>query len=47
MVDPALPHNEEMRIVELASYHLQNTDTEEDFNDLSALAAQFLNAPLR
>ncbi len=46
MVDPALPHNEEMRIVELASYHLQNTDTEEDFNDLSALAAQFFKCPI-
>jgi hypothetical protein len=46
MIVPALPHNEEMRIVELSSYNLQNTDTEQDFNDLSALAAKFFKCPI-
>ena len=46
MIVPALPHNEEMRVVELASYNLQNTDTDQDFNDLSALAAQFFKCPI-
>ncbi len=46
MIVPALPHNEEMRVVELASYNLQNTDTEQDFNDLSTLAAQFFKCPI-
>ena len=46
MIVPALPHNEEMRVVELASYNLQNTDTDQDFNDLSALVAQFFKCPI-
>lgn len=33
-------------VIELASYNLQNTDTEEDFNDLSAMAAQFFRCPI-
>ena len=41
MVPPALPPNEELRITELASYNLQNPDTEEDFDQLSSLVAQF------
>ena len=46
MINTVLPHDEEMRIVELASYNLQNTDTEEDFNELSALVAQFFKCPI-
>lgn len=46
MIVPPLPDNEEMRVVEVASYNLQNTDTEEDFNDLSALVAQFCKCPI-
>ena len=46
MIDPTLPPDEEMRVVELASYNLQNTDTEEDFNDLSSLVAQFFTCPI-
>lgn len=46
MIVPALPHNEEMLVVELASYNLQNTDTDQDFNNLSALAAQFFKCPI-
>ncbi len=46
MIEPILPDTEEMRIVELASYHLQNTDTEEDFDQLSTLVAQFFKCPI-
>ncbi len=46
MIHPTLPSNEEMRIVELSSYNLQNPDTEEDFNQLSVLVAQFFECPI-
>ena len=46
MVPPALPPNEELRITELASYNLQNPDTEEDFDQLSSLVAQFFGCPV-
>jgi hypothetical protein len=46
MISAALPDNEEMRLVDLATYNLQGTDTEEDFDDLSVLLAQYFNCPI-
>lgn len=46
MISAALPENEEMRLVDLESYNLQGTDTEEDFDDLSVLVAQYFNCPV-
>ncbi len=46
MINPPLPPHEELRIVELASYQLQNPDTEPDFDQLSLLMSQYFNCPI-
>jgi signal transduction histidine kinase len=46
MINAALPDNEELRLFDLASYDLQDSDTEEEFDRLSELAAQYFNCPI-
>jgi signal transduction histidine kinase len=46
MISAVLPENEDLRLVDLASYNLQGTDTEEDFDQLSELVAQYFNCPI-
>lgn len=46
MVNAAFPDNEEMRLFDLASYDLQDTNTEEAFDHLSELVAQYFNCPI-
>ena len=46
MIPAKLPGDEQMRLVDLASYELQDTDTEEDFDELSLLVAQYFNCPV-
>ncbi len=46
MIPAELPADEQMRLIDLASYELQDADTEVDFDDLSALVAQYFNCPI-
>ena len=46
MISARLPDNEEMRLLDLAAYELQDTDTEEDFDQLSELVGQYFNCPI-
>lgn len=41
-----LPDDEEMRLDDLVSYELQGADTEEDFDELTSLVAQYFNCPI-
>ncbi len=46
MISAALPENEEMRLFDLASYDLLDTETEEPFDELSELVSQYFNCPI-
>lgn len=46
MIRTELPDDEEMRLEDLFSYELQGEDTEEAFDELSALVAQYFNCPI-
>jgi GAF domain-containing protein len=46
MIRAELPVDEEMRLSDLVSYEIQDADTEEDFDELSALVAQYFNCPI-
>jgi GAF domain-containing protein len=46
MIIAELPDNEEMRLLDLTSYGLQDTNTEEDFDQLSELMAEYFNCPI-
>ena len=46
MIIAGLPHNEELRLFDLASYDLQDINTEEEFDQLSELMAQYFTCPI-
>ena len=46
MISAELPDNEEMRLLDLSTYHLQNPGTEIEFDQLSELLAQYFNCPI-
>ena len=46
MITAGLPDNEELRLFDLASYDLQDINTEDDFDQLSELMAQYFNCPI-
>jgi len=46
MISAEFPENEEMRLFDLASYDLQDEDTEEEFDQLSQLMAQYFKCPI-
>jgi len=46
MISAELPDNEEMRLLDLSTYNLQNPDTEIEFNQLSELLTQYFNCPI-
>ncbi len=46
MIGARLPDNEELRLLDLASYKLQDPDTEEDFDQLSELVSEYFNCPI-
>ena len=46
MISAEFPENEEMRLFDLASYDLQDADTEEEFDQLSQLMAQYFKCPI-
>ena len=46
MINVELPNNEEMRLFDLEAYDLQDTNTEEDFDQLSELIAQYFDCPI-
>jgi hypothetical protein len=41
MIRAELPDNEAMRLLDLAAYELQDEETEEDFDQLSELVAEY------
>jgi hypothetical protein len=46
MIIAELPPDEELRLIDLASYEIIDTPDESEFNDLVELAAQICNAPI-
>jgi signal transduction histidine kinase len=46
MVKPEIPHNEEQRLADLYSYHLLDTDPEEEFDEIVKLASYICKAPI-
>ena len=46
MISAELPDNEEMRLLDLSTYHLQHPGTEIEFDQLSELLAQYFNCPI-
>ena len=46
MIIAELPPNEELRLLDLASYDILGTTDENDFDDLVELAGQICNSPI-
>jgi len=46
MIGAELPGNEELRLLDLAAYEVQDADTEEEFDQLSILVAEYFNCPI-
>lgn len=46
MIIAELPDDEEMRLLDLSTYNLQDANTEVEFDQLSELVAQYFNCPI-
>jgi len=46
MMKPPIPENEEARLQALQSYHILDTPSEQDYDDITLLASQICNVPI-